>query len=74
MHVLQSVYSFYYVFWNYISGITKVSFVLGGSVVDDSKRVKDALRLADERMYEDKERYYREHPDKKYETIMSRRG
>ncbi len=50
-----------------------VSLSLGGCVVDDSRNVREALRKADERMYEDKEKYYQEHPDKKYEAVMSRR-
>ncbi|MCR4846042.1 MAG: diguanylate cyclase, partial [Eubacterium sp.] len=51
----------------------KVSLSLGGCVVDDSRNVREALRKADEYMYDDKEKYYQEHPDKKYEAVMSRR-
>ncbi len=43
----------------------RVSFSLGGSVVSDSRNVRTALRQADERMYEDKEKFYRENPDAK---------
>ena len=41
--------------------------------MDDSRNVRTALRIADENMYADKAKYYKEHPDKKYETMMSRR-
>lgn len=51
----------------------KVSFALGGSVVDDSRNVRQALRSADENMYADKEKYYNEHPDKRHEQMLSRR-
>ena len=42
-----------------------VSFALGYSYQNDSSGITDALRLADERMYEDKEKYYKEHPELK---------
>ncbi len=42
----------------------RVSFALGGSAVADARDVRLALRQADERMYEDKRRYYETH--KKY--------
>ena len=35
-----------------------VSIALGGSVEKDSRNVRMALRLADERMYENKQKYY----------------
>ena len=50
-----------------------LSISMGGCVVDDSRNVRTALRIADENMYADKEKYYKEHPDKKYEAMMSRR-
>ncbi len=41
-----------------------VSFALGGASVDNARDIRKALRKADERMYEDKARYYETH--KKY--------
>lgn len=38
-----------------------VSFSLGGSSVDNAKDIRQALRQADERMYEDKRKYYETH-------------
>ena len=32
---------------------------------EDNRNIKDALRIADERMYADKKHYYELHPDKK---------
>ena len=40
-----------------------VSFALGYCYQTDSSNITDALKLADERMYEDKARYYEEHPE-----------
>ncbi len=42
-----------------------VSFSLGGCVVENSRDVRTALRIADERMYQDKKEYYDSHPDAK---------
>ena len=44
----------------------RVSFALGGSVEDDCKNVRLALRHADENMYADKKRYYSEFPDRRH--------
>jgi len=33
---------------------------------DVIKDIRDAMRVADEEMYKDKERYYKEHPERKY--------
>lgn len=43
----------------------EVSFAIGASFESDKKNIRTALRLADERMYEDKKRYYELHPEKK---------
>lgn len=43
----------------------KVSFAIGGAVEKDIKNVRTALRRADENMYEDKKKFYEEHPEKK---------
>ena len=40
-----------------------VSFALGYSYSKDSSDITEALKLADERMYENKEKYYKEHPE-----------
>ena len=42
-----------------------VFFSLGGCVVENSRDVRTALRIADERMYQDKKEYYDSHPDAK---------
>ena len=42
-----------------------VSFALGYSFQNDSSDITSALKLADQRMYEDKEKYYKEHPEQK---------
>ena len=43
----------------------EVSLAIGASFESDKKNIRTALRLADERMYEDKKRYYELHPEKK---------
>ena len=40
-----------------------LSFAIGGYVVDNAADIRTALRKADERMFEDKKKYYDEHPD-----------
>ena len=42
-----------------------VEFAMGYSWEPDSRNVRDALRHADENMYEDKRLYYERHPEKK---------
>ena len=42
-----------------------VSFALGYSYSKDSSNITDDLKLADERMYEDKAAFYKEHPELK---------
>ena len=41
-----------------------VLFALGGSVEDDSRNVRMALRRADENMYEDKRLFYEQNPER----------
>ncbi len=43
----------------------KVSFALGYSATSSTCEIREALHIADERMYEDKKRYYLEHPSLK---------
>ncbi|MBR5336358.1 MAG: GGDEF domain-containing protein [Lachnospiraceae bacterium] len=43
----------------------KLIFAIGGASVDTELNVRTALRLADERMYKDKNAYYKEHPERK---------
>ncbi len=43
----------------------KVSFAVGFCCVDKTTDIRMALRLADERMYEDKRIYYENHPEKR---------
>ena len=40
-------------------------FAVGHACVEKASDVRTALRLADERMYEDKKKYYGSHPEKK---------
>ncbi len=42
-----------------------VSFAIGGCVESDSSKVREALKIADMRMYEDKRDYYVKHPEMK---------
>ena len=42
-----------------------VNFALGYSYKNDSSDITGCLKLADQRMYEDKEKFYKEHPDLK---------
>ena len=49
-----------------------LSFSIGGSVENVGSNVRLALRRADERMYEDKRRYYKEFPERINETRMQR--
>ncbi|MBE5843996.1 MAG: GGDEF domain-containing protein [Butyrivibrio sp.] len=41
-----------------------VSFAVGHCMTDEKNNIHDALHVADERMYEDKKKYYEAHPDK----------
>ena len=43
-------------------------FAVGTAFADDTADIRTALRIADERMYEDKRRYYELHPEKKRST------
>jgi len=45
------------------SSFPKVSFAAGCCVIQDSREIRDALKKADERMYQDKEAYYHSNPD-----------
>ena len=40
----------------------KVSFAIGYHAEQNAADIREALRIADERMYEDKRVYYRNHP------------
>ena len=46
----------------------RLSFAIGTAFIKDGSGLHSALRLADERMYADKNRYYQEHPEKKRRT------
>ena len=39
---------------------------IGNYYVKDDEDVRSAMRRADERMYMDKEEYYKNHPNEKY--------
>ena len=41
-------------------------FALGSCFDSEELNIRRALRTADEKMYEDKEEYYSEHPDLRY--------
>ncbi len=43
-----------------------VHFAVGTCMVSDGKDIRTAMRLADERMYADKNEYYEQHPERKY--------
>lgn len=43
------------------SAYEQLSFALGGSAVPDARQIRTVLRQADERMYEDKAKYYESH-------------
>ncbi len=47
-----------------------VTFAIGYSIAENSSDIHRALREADERMYEDKENYYIEHPDKRRVNLI----
>ena len=49
-----------------------VVFAIGAAYEDDVKKVRPALRSADERMYADKKRYYELHPEKRRGIIDKR--
>ena len=40
-------------------------FAIGECIENDTRDVRNALKIADERMYEDKRKYYEAHPEKK---------
>ena len=42
-----------------------VSFAVGFCCEQDGKDIRKALKIADQRMYEDKKRFYEEHPERK---------
>ncbi|SMC76807.1 diguanylate cyclase (GGDEF) domain-containing protein [Oscillospiraceae bacterium] len=43
-----------------------VHFAIGRCILNDGDDIRDAMRLADERMYLDKKAYYEKHPERKY--------
>ena len=47
------------------SGYPDVSFAVGCCAVPDSRSIREALKKADEQMYQDKEAYYLSHPELK---------
>lgn len=49
-----------------ISRCPDIHFAFGYCFVGCGEDIRKALRIADERMYSDKLRYYEEHPEKKY--------
>ena len=40
-----------------------IRVAVGTCFGDESLDIRDAMRLADERMYQDKEEYYKKHPE-----------
>ena len=40
-----------------------IAFAVGYCVISDSRKIRTALKTADERMYQDKETYYQDHPE-----------
>ena len=47
------------------AGHKHISFAVGYYVISDSRKIRSALKAADERMYRDKETYYQNHPEMK---------
>ena len=47
------------------AGYPHVSFAVGCCVIRDPGKIRDALKKADEMMYQDKEEYYHSHPELK---------
>lgn len=43
-----------------------VHFAVGTFIVDECDDIRTAMRVADERMYKDKEAYYKKYPERKY--------
>ena len=43
-----------------------VHFAVGTCIVNEGEDIRNAMRLADERMYVDKNEYYERHPERKY--------
>lgn len=43
-----------------------VHFAIGTCIVNEGEDIRNAMRLADERMYVDKNEYYERHPERKY--------
>ena len=43
----------------------RLSFAVGGAIQKSGKDVRTALRLADERMYDDKKKYYEKYPERR---------
>ena len=43
-----------------------VCFSVGYCYNSEGMDIRDAMRVADEYMYKDKDKYYTEHPDRKY--------
>ena len=46
--------------------VHSIHFAVGTYVVSEGDDIRKAMRLADERMYIDKNEYYKAHPEKKY--------
>lgn len=43
-----------------------VCFSFGYYFNDNDMDIRDAMRIADEEMYKDKDKYYEEHPERRY--------
>ncbi len=50
----------------YAEDVHSIHFAVGTYVVSEGDDIRKAMRLADERMYIDKNEYYKAHPEKKY--------
>ena len=46
--------------------VNSIHFAVGAYIVKEGEDIRTAMRLADERMYLDKEAYYAAHPERKY--------
>ena len=43
-----------------------LSFAIGTHVAQEGEDIRTVMRFADEKMYDDKKKFYQEHPETKY--------
>lgn len=50
----------------------RAHYAVGSCFSDDAKSIRNAMQIADKKMYEDKEKYYRSHPELKWDNRTGR--